>query len=78
MILLTSENKVPLQVFLKKLIVEKNLGGESVGLVTIDTLASQQTIIYAIIILSIVPMLIVYPFIQKYFKKGVMVGSVKG
>ena len=33
---------------------------------------------YAVIIISIVPILMVYPFIQKYFTKGVMVGAVKG
>lgn len=33
---------------------------------------------YATLFVSIVPMLCVYPFIQKYFVKGVMVGSVKG
>lgn len=33
---------------------------------------------YAVIIVSTLPILIVYPFIQKYFEKGVMIGSVKG
>ena len=33
---------------------------------------------YALIVVSVVPMLILYPFIQKFFEKGVMVGSVKG
>lgn len=32
----------------------------------------------AVVMMSILPMLIIYPFIQKYFTKGVMVGSVKG
>ena len=33
---------------------------------------------YAVIIISLIPILLVYPFIQKYFTKGVMVGAVKG
>jgi len=33
---------------------------------------------YAVIVVSTLPMLIFYPFVQKYFDKGVMVGSVKG
>lgn len=33
---------------------------------------------YAVIVVSTVPMLIFYPFIQKYFEKGVMIGGVKG
>ena len=37
-----------------------------------------QLMQYGVIVVSAVPMLCVYPFIQKYFVKGVMVGSVKG
>lgn len=36
------------------------------------------TIKYAVIVVSCVPMLIVYPFVQRYFTKGVMIGSIKG
>ena len=42
-----------------------------------ETYAS-DSVIYALIVCSIVPILIIYPFIQKYFVKGAMVGSVKG
>lgn len=78
MVLLTDEEKAPLQVFLRRLIVEKDMAGEAAQIVTNASATSQQTIIYAIIVISIIPMLIAYPFIQKFFKKGVMVGSVKG
>ena len=37
-----------------------------------------QTMKYALIVVSTVPLLIVYPLLQKYFAKGVMVGSIKG
>ena len=37
-----------------------------------------QTLKYSAIIVSTVPVLCIYPFIQKYFVKGVMIGSVKG
>ena len=33
---------------------------------------------YALIVVSSVPLLVAYPFVQKYFEKGVMIGSVKG
>ena len=33
---------------------------------------------YAMIVVAVIPILMVYPFIQKYFQKGVMIGSVKG
>jgi putative aldouronate transport system permease protein len=37
-----------------------------------------ETIKYAVIVVAAAPILCVYPFIQKYFVKGVMVGSIKG
>lgn len=78
MILLTDDRKAPLQVFLKKLIVEKNMAGEAMQMITPDSLTSPQTIIYAVIALSLIPILTIYPFIQRFFKKGVTLGAVKG
>ena len=75
--LLTDDSKVPLQVFLKKLIVEKNMAGEAAQIITPESLTSPQSIIYAVIVLSIVPIMIIYPFIQKFFRKGVTLGAVK-
>ncbi|MGL5963081.1 MAG: carbohydrate ABC transporter permease [Fusobacteriaceae bacterium] len=77
MILLTDEKKIPLQVYLKKLIVEKNIVSEGSRIITPETLTSPQSIIYSVIVLSIVPIIITYPFIQKFFKKGVTLGAVK-
>ena len=37
-----------------------------------------ESLKYALIIIASVPMLILYPFLQKFFVKGVMIGSVKG
>ncbi|HBM79794.1 MAG: carbohydrate ABC transporter permease [Clostridiales bacterium] len=77
MILLKDINLIPLQVLLKKLIVEKDVlasmdsGGSSFAY-------TQETLIDAIIVVSIVPILAIYPFAQKYFVKGLTVGSVKG
>lgn len=78
MVLLTDDSKAPLQVFLKKLIVEKDMAGEATQMITPESLTSPQTIIYAVIALSLIPILILYPFIQKFFKKGVTLGAVKG
>ena len=38
----------------------------------------QQILKYAIIVVSTAPMVLFYPFVQKYFEKGVMIGSLKG
>ncbi len=78
MIMLKDRAKVPLQVLLKKLIVEMQLSSELS--MTMDTMqnVSQQTVIYATMIVSIIPVILIYPYLQKYLIKGLMVGSVKG
>ena len=76
MILLTDERKIPLQVMLKKLIVQMS-GMESEKANMDYTVMSRETVVYANMIVAVVPMLFVYPFVQKYFIKGVMIGAVK-
>lgn len=76
--LLRDDKKIPLQVLLKKLIVDRVANATEAGIVTSDSLWSANTVIYAIIIIAIVPMIIAYPFVQKYFKKGATIGAVKG
>ena len=78
MVLLIDDKKAPLQVFLKKLIIEKDMAGEASQMITMESLTSPQTVIYAVIALSLIPILTIYPFIQKFFKKGVTLGAVKG
>lgn len=78
MVLLKDDTKIPLQVLLKKLIVEQTTTSNDAALITAASTSSQTTIIYAYIIIAIVPMLIVYPFVQKYFKTGTTLGAVKG
>jgi len=43
-----------------------------------DRYSVGESIKYAIIIVTTVPILFVYPFIQKYFVKGIMIGAIKG
>ncbi|MGL1890065.1 MAG: carbohydrate ABC transporter permease [Spirochaetaceae bacterium] len=78
MILLQDDSKIPLQVLLKKLIVDRVAGANEASLITADSLSSPLTVIYAVIIIAVLPMLIIYPYIQKFFKKGAMIGSIKG
>ena len=70
----------PLQMFLRELLVKQEdmdaLLSSSVG-VTADSVLLQEIIKYATIIVTTVPILLVYPFLQKYFVKGVLVGSEK-
>ena len=76
--LITSDEKLPLQVYLKKMIVDGFAGGEESVILTQSSTWSQTTMIYAVIIIAIIPMLIAYPFIQKYFKTGITLGANKG
>ncbi|NCB93367.1 MAG: carbohydrate ABC transporter permease [Clostridia bacterium] len=70
----------PLQMFLRELLVKQEdmdaLLASSVG-VNADSALLKEVIKYATIIVTTVPILAVYPFLQKYFVKGVLVGSVK-
>ncbi|MDO5402748.1 MAG: carbohydrate ABC transporter permease [Eubacteriales bacterium] len=76
-ILIRDMDKIPLQVYLKQKIIDQSIVAEFA-----NAIAGQQysynTIIYAMVVCSIIPVLCVYPFIQKFFVKGVMVGGVKG
>lgn len=76
--LLQDDKKMPLQVLLKKLLVDQVANETEAAIVTSASLSSPTTIIYALIIIAIVPMMFAYPFVQKYFKSGVTLGAVKG
>ena len=76
--LLRSDDKLPLQVYLKKMIVDGFAGGEESVILTQSSTWSQTTVIYAVIMIAIIPMLIAYPFLQKYFKTGMTIGANKG
>lgn len=78
MIILRDEKKVPLQVLLKKLIVENSISSEFSTAIDLTARVSAETITYGTIVISVIPIILVYPFIQKYFVKGMMVGAVKG
>lgn len=78
MIMLTDMNKIPLQVLLKKMIVENDIQSEFAAALDFTSTVSAETVTYATIIVSILPIVLVYPYIQKYFIKGMLVGAVKG
>ena len=79
MILLTDDKKIPLQVVLKKLVVDMTGHAENMNYdKDVAQNLSEETVMYATMVFAIVPMMALYPFIQKYFVKGIMLGSVKG
>lgn len=80
MIYLKDDAKQTLQVFLRRILVltqQQAQNEEAAGYA--NSLSQYEALIrYAVIVVSSLPLLIVYPFVQKYFDKGVMIGSVKG
>ena len=80
LIYVSDKNLWPLQLFLRQILVNADLSAVDGGDVSdMARRAMRAEIIkYAICVLASIPMLIIYPFIQRYFVKGVMIGSVKG
>ncbi len=82
LIYLPEKTDMPLQLYLKDILsAQSNMSNLSGVLSSKDYVANYvnaQRIKYVLIVVSIIPILVVYPFVQKYFVKGVMLGSVKG
>ncbi len=78
MIFLQDENLYPLQLVLKEILIasESTVGGSGETILEQYRMANQ--IKYVSVIVSSVPVLCLYPFVQKYFSQGVMIGSIKG
>lgn len=72
--MISNSNEHPLQVFIRLKLEEYTDPEAMAGW---NQVYSSDSVIYALIVCSIVPILIIYPFIQKYFAKGVNVGGVK-
>ena len=76
MVLLQDEDKIPLQVYLRHTIATLSDDPEFTA-TQLNASYSFETVSAAIIVCSIIPVLIIYPFIQKYFEKGILLGGVK-
>lgn len=77
LVYLRSESKYPLQLVLRNLLLTTQLSPETSDS-GMEQLLNLQSMKYGVIVVASAPVLILYPFIQKYFVKGVMVGAVKG
>jgi putative aldouronate transport system permease protein len=73
---LTDTSKQPLQVILRSIVIQGSSLDNQV--VSTDSVVVEEALKYATIIVSVIPIMSIYPFAQKYFMKGVMVGSLKG
>ena len=77
LIYLREEKRYPLQLVLRNLLLMNQLNPEA-DVSGMNQLLDLQSMKYGVIVVASLPVLIMYPFIQKYFVKGVMVGAVKG
>lgn len=68
----------PLQVILREILMQNDVSSMNAGASAIDAEAIGMTIKYATIMVATLPILCVYPMLQKHFTKGAMVGAVKG
>ena len=84
LIYLTDKKKFSLQMVLQEILVDQSMNNVDQSLVSLNDTAAMQrkkladSIKYGVIIVGSLPVLVLYPFVQKYFVKGVMVGSLKG
>ncbi|MGH1804141.1 carbohydrate ABC transporter permease [Enterococcus gallinarum] len=73
---INDSSKWPIQVLLRQIVIVSS--GMNADASSVDVVPPAQSVKMAVITIATLPMLIAYPFVQKYFVKGAMVGSVKG
>jgi len=75
--ILTDRSMYPLQVILREILLSNDTSVMTQGVSSGDLEAVGATIRYATVIVATLPILCAYPFLQKYFTKGIMIGAVK-
>ncbi len=78
MIFLRNRNLYPLQLVLREILIASSTDSMTTGVGGLDKEPVGETVKYATIMVATLPILFVYPFLQKYFVKGVMIGAIKG
>lgn len=85
MIYLNDSAKYPLQLFLRQILVLQEMAAQGGGAIDMSSASAMNTkaeiaalVKYAVIIVATIPVIVIYPFLQRYFVQGVMIGSVKG
>ena len=81
MIYLTDRSQYPLQVILREILITNTLDPTetSTDIIAQQGMEERKNVMkYSLIIVASLPVLILYPFIQRYFVKGIMIGAIKG
>jgi putative aldouronate transport system permease protein len=74
---ISDQHKQVLQFFLREIVIT-NSDAETLGRSAVANIRYEASIKAATVMFAILPILFVYPFLQKYFVKGTMIGSLKG
>lgn len=82
-IFLKSQNLYPLQIVLREILIQNNINMEMLSnVVDVENAAKREGLSnllkYSLIVVATAPLMVVYPFVQRHFVKGVMIGSLKG
>ncbi len=77
MVYLRTRDLYPLQLILREILISNSTDAMTTGVSSGDVMPIGETIKYATIIVATVPILLIYPFLQRYFVKGVMIGAIK-
>jgi multiple sugar transport system permease protein/putative aldouronate transport system permease protein len=82
LIFLKSAKLYPLQIILRNILIQNEISSDMLGAVDIKKIAEmeglRELLKYSLIIVASVPVLLIYPFVQKYFVRGIMIGAIKG
>mgnify|MGYP002797784448 FL=1 len=80
LIYISTPSKYPLQLVIRNLLTANEITNldPNAGVIEIENMMRVEGMKYGVIIISTLPMLVIYPFVQKYFVKGIFVGSLKG
>jgi ABC-type glycerol-3-phosphate transport system permease component len=79
LIFLKSDNLYPLQIILRNILIQHDFSPEMLSRFQDDRQqALRELLKYSLIIVAVLPVLMIYPFVQRYFVKGVMIGAIKG
>ncbi len=84
LVFISEQELKPLQLILRDILITNTsrvsdmMSGGSIDTGEMDRIRTAESIKYAVAIVSTIPVLCLYPFFQKYFSKGVMIGAIKG
>jgi putative aldouronate transport system permease protein len=79
LIYLRSDAKFPLQIFLRQIVLQSSMSDAQASAESVSGLSfNTEAVKSATLVISTLPILIIYPFLQRFFVKGLMVGAIKG